>query len=160
MFGNYGWNDPGPIPIGAPGLVAFTPAGEVSFAYDSDAAATDAICDAYAMTVGPDGNVWVYFYTEFPIVRIRRGAYRCWSLGAAGAHALAVQGDRAFLFGDYKRRSLGRVVHLGHTGKATVTAEVTVVDPSGEPLTTARGVGAGERMLFVKDRRVLVLDEW
>src|SRR5262249_40802979 len=54
VFGNYGWNHPGPPTIGGAGLVAFGPNGERRFAYDAEAAGTDAICDAYAMNVAAD----------------------------------------------------------------------------------------------------------
>ncbi len=35
VFGNFGWGHPGPEPIGAPGLRAFSPTGEPVFAYDA-----------------------------------------------------------------------------------------------------------------------------
>jgi hypothetical protein len=160
VFGNYGWGNRGPIPIGAPGLVAFTPEGEVALSYDAECAGTDRICDVYAMTITAPGDVWVYFYTEFPIVRIHCGEYRTWSLGTGGAKALAVQDERVFLLGDYREPSLGRIVHLGDAGEATVAEEVTVVDPLGKALDRGSAMGVGDRILLMSDRRVTVLDEW
>jgi hypothetical protein len=66
VFGNYGWGSPGPAPVGASGLVHFGATGERISEYDSAAAGTDSICDAYALCTAEDG-AWVYFYTEFPI---------------------------------------------------------------------------------------------
>lgn len=160
VFGNYGWSHPGPPSIGSAGLVAFSPAGERRFAYDPAAAQTDSICDAYAMNVANDDDIWVYFYTEFPIVRIHRGTYRRWALGVGGARALAVRGDRALLFGDYKRRGLGRAIQLRTDGKAAMVAEVALTGPSGEPLDSAVATGIGEKLIFFKDRQVLAVENW
>jgi hypothetical protein len=52
IFGNHGWNHPGPTPIGAPGLVAFDQQGDARWSYDAKKARTDSICDAYALNVG------------------------------------------------------------------------------------------------------------
>jgi hypothetical protein len=159
VFGNYGWSPPGPEPIGAPGLVGFDPRGGVRFTYDAAAAGTDSICDAYATNVDEDGAVWVYFYTEFPIVRVVAGAYRAWKLGVAGARALAVREGRAMLFGDYKERSLGRIVALG-SETAQLIEEVLVEDDRGQPLDRAAVYGRGRSLFFLKEGQALVLSDW
>ncbi len=99
VFGNYGWGVPGPAPMGASGLVAFDAGGNVKLAFDNEAAHTDIICDAYALNLCADGAVWVYFYTDFPIVTIKDGVYRSWTLGVSGARAMATDGWRVLLFG-------------------------------------------------------------
>ncbi len=160
VFGNYGWASPGPAPIGEPGLVAFSPEGTPTFAYDAAAAGTDTICDAYAMNVAPDGDVWLYFYTEFPIVRIRGGVYRAWQLGVSGARALAARGDRALLVGGYKRSDVARVVELKSTGRARVIEEVALVDPAGQPIGRGPVYGVGQAIYFFDSARVLRLRDW
>jgi hypothetical protein len=160
IFGNYGWSHPGPPAIGMPGLVAFSRTGEVCFSYDPRAAHTDSVCDAYAMNVAGESDVWLYFYTEFPIVRICNGAYQVWKLGVAGAKALAVRENRVLLFGDYKRRSLGRLVELGNNGTAKVIGEFLLVDEHGAPLDDAVAWGVGGDLFFSRDRRVLVAEDW
>ncbi len=159
VFGNYGWNSPGPDPIGASGLVRFDASGTVLFTYDSTAAGTDSICDAYAVNLADDGTVWVYFYTEFPLVSIRAGVYRSWKLGIAGAGALAVRDGQVLLFGDYEKRCLGRIVAL-EGDEATVVDEVLIHDSRGEPLDKALAYGSGERLVFFKERQALVLPGW
>ena len=149
VFGNYGWASPGPEPIGQAGLVVFDAMGERRFAYDAAVAGTDTICDAYAMNVTDDGDVWVYFYTEFPLVRIRDGSYRAWPLGARGARAFAVRGQQVLLFGDYERRDLLRVVALERTG-ARVVEEAKVVGTVDQAL--PRGHGAS--IFFFREGRV------
>jgi hypothetical protein len=160
VFGNYGWGHPGPSPIGAPGLVAFSTTGQVRFSYEPNIAHTDAICDAYAMNVAGDTDVWLYFYTEFPIVRILDGGYHVWKLGVAGARAFAVRESRVLLFGDYKRRSVGRMVELGRDGEGNVIGERLIVDDDGHPLDDALAWGVGGNLFFFKDRRVLLAEDW
>jgi hypothetical protein len=160
VFGNFGWGHPGPIPLGAPGLREFSERGEPRFAYDAEQAGTDPICDAYALNVAPDGSVWVYFYTEFPIVRIRSDEYRVWQCGTAGARAVAIDGERALLVGDYKVPARGRIVHLGPASNVTDGDDVIVVDPTGAPLNLARPCAVGTKTYFFDGARAYVVRAW
>lgn len=160
VFGNYGWGSPGPAPIGETGLMAFSSTGDARFAYDHAAARTDSVVDAYAMNVVGEAEVWLYFYTEFPIVRILDGAYHVWNPDVAGARALAVREDRVLLFGDYKHHNLGRIVELGRGSSAKVVGEVKLVDNRGEPLTRALPYGVAGNLFFFKERSVLLAEDW
>jgi hypothetical protein len=160
VFGNYGWSHPGPTAIGASGLVAFSTSGQIVFIYDSETAHTDAVCDAYAMNVEPDGDVWLYFYTKFPIVRIRSGVYQAWEFGVGGGRALAVRNDRVLLFGDYKRGALGRLIQLRANGSTKLDGEVVLVDHDGTALKHVAAWGVGHKLYILQDRRVLVLEDW
>jgi hypothetical protein len=160
IFGNYGWDDPGPTPMGATGLVAFSPTGKVHFSYDAAAANTDSICDAYAINVTNNGDVWIYFYDEFPVVRICQGTYKSWKLGVAGAHALAIQGNRVLLFGGYEQKNMGRIIQLRDDGDSEVIEEIAIEAPSGEPLDSAYAMGSGEKLLLFINRQVMLIDNW
>jgi len=160
VFGNYGWGNPGPDPVGASGLVAFDPSGGIRFSFDPGAAGTDSICDAYALNVTGTGEAWVYFYTEFPLVRIAGGRYRTWPLGIGGAHALAVRPGKALLYGDYDRPGLGRLVDLSEDGRAEVAAEAVIEDPDGRSLAGARARGAGGFLYLFEKGRVYRLGNW
>ena len=76
VLGNYGWNGPGPRPLGKAGLVRFGATGTIELEYDRKVANTDYISDAYAMNVVSEDDVWVYFHTEFPLVRVLGGGGR------------------------------------------------------------------------------------
>jgi hypothetical protein len=160
VFGNHGWANPGPAPIGEPGLVAFDEAGNVRWSYDAEAAKTDAICDAYALNVRGPSDAWVYFYTEFCVVHISQGRYRVWKLGERGARAIAVRERGVLLFGDYKDPGLARVVELGATGSARVVRRGTVADPEGGVFDAATAIGVGGSLYLIRDRRVFVVDGW
>jgi hypothetical protein len=160
VFGNYGWNSPGPRPIGAAGLVRFDGSGEPRGAYDAAAAGTDDICDAYALNVEPDGTVWVYFYTEFPIVRWRAGQYTRWACGLGGARAIAVRDDRALLVGNYDKPALARTVQLRSDGTTALLTRATIVTPEGAPIGPTRTATLGHRIFFLEGSRVLEIAEW
>jgi hypothetical protein len=159
VFGNYGWGNPGPPPMGNHGLLAFDRSGSPTFAYSAEDAGTDTICDAYAMNVAEDGEVWVNFYTEFPIVRIAGGRYQAWTLGIGGARAMAVRGNGALLYGDYKRRALVRRVVLSDDGTASVKEERELQGPDGRAL-DAPGCGVGGRLYAFDQGRVYAVDDW
>jgi hypothetical protein len=160
VFGNRGWNGPGPEPIGAAGLCAFSAGGERRFAYRPDAAGTAAICDCYVLNVSGDGDVWIYFYDEFPIVRIHHGRYHLWHTNVTGASALAVRGKRALLLGDYDRRDRARVLELGAKGSATIAAVRPLVDGTGAPLLPEQARGVGAQLYCFCQRRVSVVNDW
>jgi hypothetical protein len=160
VFGNRGWRNPGPEPIGAPGLVCFDAEGETRARYDTTAAGTDMICDAYALNVDRDGDVWVYFYTEFPIVRVRRGRYTRWSCGRRGAHAIAAWESRALLVGGYDDPATACVVELRHDGTTRELEEVTILTPEGTPIERMQIAVLGPDVWFFDGHRVLALDDW
>lgn len=160
IFGNFGWNSPGPECLGARGLVRFDAAGKPCFHYSAVEAGTDDICDAYAINASADGAVWVYFYTEFPIVRILDGTYRTWACGLGGAQAIAIDDSRALLFGDYDVHHLARVVHLGNDGRATCERELVVQDEAGLPIVGARAFGVGKRLYLMNRDKILMVENW
>jgi hypothetical protein len=154
VFGNYGWKEP----LGAAGLVAFGLRGEKLWSYDPRTAGTDMISDAYALNVAGESDAWVYFYTEFPIVRIHEGEYRHWSLGEGGARALAVRSNRVLLAGDYRDASRGRIVELEEG--ARVTENVVLRDPQGAPLGDVVMRGVADRLYVFANRQVGVIGRW
>lgn len=160
VFGNYGWSGPGPECIGASGCVRFDAEGSPSFHFSPEDAGTDAICDVYAMNVIGDDDVWLYFYTEFPIVHIADGTYRVWECGIAGARALAVSASRVLLVGDYKQRNLVRLLRLGPDGKSTREAEMPLTDESGIAIDDARAFGVGKTLYLLRGHEVLAVHDW
>ena len=157
IFGNYGWGESGRPPLGVAGVAKFDASGNRLDGYDAEAAGTEAICDAYAINLAAADDLWVYFYTDFPIVRWHQRAYRRWAFGQGGATAFAVRGDRIALFG--RDHSL-RILALEPDGQTRLVREARVTmdaHPAG-PGTLACGVG--EVLYLVGDRRVFALTEW
>jgi hypothetical protein len=67
VFGNMGWGGPGPQPLGAGGVAAWSPDFEKTWELDP---AEGLVADCYALNVGT-GEVLACPYTGFPVVRIQ-----------------------------------------------------------------------------------------
>ena len=118
------------------------------------------ICDAYSMNLTPENDLWIYFYTKFPIVLVRGDRYDTWSCGLAGARALVIRDRRVLLFGGYEERAMARIVALDGRSRAELVATGSVVDSAGKLFDSARAFGVGDRLFLERDRQVFVVDEW
>lgn len=67
VFGNLGWGGPGPTPLGAGGIAAWSPDFEKTWELEPG---EGLVSDCYALNVGP-GEVLACPYTDFPVVRIQ-----------------------------------------------------------------------------------------
>ncbi len=94
------------------------------------------IDSCYALNVGDD-ETWAYYYSDFPLIRIRPGGeISVWRTGVAGARAIAVDNGRRVLFfeGYWRRRSEGVLCDLGDGDDLRSRREVTLLEPGGGPL--------------------------
>jgi hypothetical protein len=132
VYGNYGWGGPGgDAPVGACGLVRFTPALQLDWRFPSHVQQPwGAISDCYALNVG-DTDVWACYYTDWPVVRIRGDAVTSWPNTITGAQAIAADHDRVALYGGYgPDRDKLVTGQLSREG-LRVTGEYRVVLPDG-----------------------------
>jgi hypothetical protein len=151
VFGNYGWGGSGPEPIGAPGIVRFTPDLDAAWRYPYDAEG-GSIADAYALNV--DGETaWSSYYTDFPIVRIESDVITTWRGGAPGARGLIIGDGRCALIGGYKGdRNRVLIGSLTPEGFALEASGVLTL-PGGAELERCRLVGRGAELhAFVENR--------
>jgi hypothetical protein len=91
IYGNYGWGRAdSEEPVGAYGIVRFSPGLEPAWHYPkyAEAGPWDAISDCYALNVD-DTSTWACYYSDFPVVCIRDGAVTGWRNEIKGASALA-----------------------------------------------------------------------
>jgi hypothetical protein len=149
VYGNFGWGEAdGPAPIGSPGLIRFRSDLDIAWRYPYDGE-FGAISDCYALNVAGE-DAWAYYYTDFPIVRIRAAAVAGWSTEVRGAHALVVADDRVVLVGGYgeDRR---RLVAGSIQGEAfSVDRPARLVMPNGRPVPrTATVLGRGSELHVV-----------
>jgi hypothetical protein len=144
VYGNLGWGEPGGVaPIGAPGLVQFSPSLDVEWQFSSEEAPID---DCYALNV-IDTDVWACYYSDFDVIRVRDGLVRSWTNDVGGARAIVVSGESVALFGgyakDYDRLVIG--VLEGDELHPDVTARLTM--PNGRQLPKdAVVVGRGDEL--------------
>lgn len=157
VFGNHGWEPGGRCsPLGGSGLVCFAAGGGVQWRFEPPAG-HDAICDCYALNV--DGETaWAYYYTDFPLARIRAGRVRTWSTGVSGARAVAVAGGHVLIAGGYREQA-GRAL-LGRLGEDAVRdlVQVEIVVPDGLSWTRMKPVGRGGTLHLCGDGRWFAVD--
>jgi len=146
-----GYNDEGIFSAIEPGLACFDRTDKRVFSF-ADSVANDEnpdvppIHDCYALNVLSENEVWIYYYSAFPLVRlVDKRLDGIWHrVPGLGAHAFAV-GEKSVVFaGDYGDRSLitryfpesGRI-EMGHA----------IGD--GQPLEFTRGIGRADRLYLV-----------
>ncbi|MCE9667138.1 hypothetical protein LY474_04850 [Myxococcus stipitatus] len=138
VIGNCGWGTGDPLrePIGRSGLVLFDSRGQLLSEYDARAVGTDVIIDCYALNVAADEETWIYFYTDFPLVRLRGGGRpEVWNTRVAGASALAVSPTHVLFGGSYEARSRFELFTLHSAGRPRMmpVGSFLFEDPEGMP---------------------------
>ncbi len=83
VLGNYGWEEP----IGSCGVCAWTPDGKIIWRSERD------ITDCYAINIDESGNLWYYYYTDFPLVCTDFINETEYDPGAEGADSFSVAGN-------------------------------------------------------------------
>lgn len=156
VFGNFGWSDPGPAPIGAPGLVCFDATGKIVWHYPSDRPSP--IFDCYALNVA-GAAATIYFYSDFPVCTIGQDfALEFFPTAVRGCRAFARAGGKVLFSGQYNDS-----VHTGYRGtldpdRAGDMEQVTFRRPDGKPMQARRIVGRGSRLYFFEPDAVFAAD--
>jgi len=148
IFGNFGWD----APLGASGLVAWDGTGNKLFEFQPSQG-LDSMCDCYALNVESEQDVWCYYYTEFPLVRLRdRKIESIWRMSLGGSDAFAVSDEYALFRGGYRERDTYRLFRLGSAGEVELLSELELLDLNGERIIAERVVGRGDAIhLISKD---------
>ena len=103
VFGNLGWGGPGPAPLGAGGIAAWSPDFEKIGELDPG---EGLVSDCYALNVG-SVEVLACPYTGFPVVRIQGQQERVIpTSGVSGPAGIIASGDQVGIIGTYRDPSL------------------------------------------------------
>jgi len=147
VFGNYGWQ----TPVGASGLVAWDPGGIKLYEFQPSKG-LDSICDCYALNVESEEDVWLYYYTEFPLVRLHdREIQSVWRMPLEGSDAFAVSASHALFRGGYKDRDTYQLFALGKGGDPNLLAKVELQNEKGSKLAADQVVGRANIIHLVSD---------
>jgi hypothetical protein len=134
VFGNMGWGGPGPAPLGAGGIAAWSPDFEKTWELDP---AGGLVADCYALNVGP-GEVLACPYAGFPVVRIQDRQVRITpTSGVSGPAGIIASGDRVGLIGTYRDPSL-LITGAIQDGTFHESERANLWAPDGAPLPMAR----------------------
>lgn len=146
---------------GAPGVVARDGSGRKVWAFDPQKAGTDGIVEVYAFNLSAEDDAWVYFYTQFAIVRWRKNRPTVWQTGVRGARAMAVRETEALLLGDYDDPTSLRVLDLPRRGgRARVKRRLRLRLPAGTDIRSLRTYGAADRLVLWSNQDVMILQRW
>ena len=99
VYGNYGWGDPGPAPVGAAGIVRFDRHLQQAWSYEPGEA-LGGVDDCTVLNV-TDNAVWACYYSDFPVVRIRGEKVSGWTSTVGAVGAMVAAEDEVGLFGGY-----------------------------------------------------------
>ena len=151
VFGNFGWSKP----LGNSGLVAWRTDGTVAYTY-APPAGLDRICDCYAMNACGN-DIWIYYYTEFPLVRIHHGAIAAhWQIPLRGADAFAISGNHALFRGGYDNRDIYHLIDLAQPA-ARETSRIQLRDRHGETIHAERVAARGGTLFLLRNREIFKL---
>jgi hypothetical protein len=146
----------GDTALGQSGLVCFDQGGQPVFRLDElGDPILRSMADCYALNVCSAREVWLYFYTDFPLVRLLdRKVAGHWMMPIAGSHAFAVDGERVLLAGSYDHAG---TLFLGRLDKLDFE-EVTPVNEEGLPLRKFSAFGRRHRLYLATEDAVHVVD--
>jgi hypothetical protein len=147
IFGNYGWQSP----VGASGLVAWDPAGNKLYEFEPRKN-LNLICDCYAMNVESDEDVWIYYYTNFPLVHIRhREIESVWEMPLGGSDAFAVSSGYALFRGGYKDHDTYNLFSLDSDGKPKLLAGIEIQDRNGGKFVADRVASRADTIYLINN---------
>ena len=148
VFGNFGWGSPGPAPLGAGGIAAWSPEFDKLWELDPE---EGLVADCYSLNVSDD-EVLSCPYTDFPVVRIsERDVGVVQTRGVSGPTGIVANGDQIALIGSYKDPTLftRAVIRDGvfhETGRAHLRG------PDGSALPSAQVHCRGSVVHFIAGR--------
>jgi hypothetical protein len=154
-----GYTDEGIFSAMEPGLACFDRTGKRVFSFADSIANGDHgnvphIDDCYALNVTSENEVWVYYYSAFPLVRlVDRELAAIWPrVPGLGARAFAV-GERSVLFaGDYGSSS-AITRYFPESGRSEMGHAIG----DGLPLEFTRAIGRADRLYLVGTSAVWLL---
>lgn len=137
---------------GAPeGLICCDASGRRLYSYDYKDAGTGPIDDCHALNVASDSETWIYFYSDFPVVRIRdtgasRMEYSVWMGLQNSGHAIAVLDHQVLVGAD-------SIFEHYQLGDSEPLALIRFADETGEPLRPTKTMGRGSQLFFLVGNR-------
>ena len=148
----------GPTKLAQEGLVGMNADGQVVFRFTDclTVGGINRIADCTAINVAEDGSVWVYYYTDFPLVNLRDPKLvRAWGeLPVEFAEAFAVENLKALFTGGYDNREVLHLLDLERHRHWPAR----VLDCDGEVLPFDSSLGRGALLYLLNGRRLYTVD--
>lgn len=147
IFGNYGWTHP----IGQNGLIAWNSDGEKLYEYQP-IESLEEMCDCYALNVVSNQESWCYYYTDFPLVKIKdRKIDGYWHIPIKGSSAFAIYGSFALFNNSYDEDdTLLHLLKLQDNHRAKEICQVRIENLEN----VDRVIGRRDSLYFLSDKKV------
>jgi hypothetical protein len=141
-------------PMSQSGLACFDDQGRSVFRFN-DLGTAPHLLDCYALNVCSDREVWLCYYTDFPLVRlVDRKVARIWpKLNVKGSHAFAVS-QHVLFAGKYSKP---HDLFLADLGTMRVKERIPVND-NGKAIRSFTAFGRGSRLYLHSGAEVFVVD--
>jgi hypothetical protein len=153
IYGNFGWN----TPIGASGLVAWDTQGRKTFEFESKGA--PAIDDCYALNVAGEDDVWLYYYSDFPLVRLRNDRIASvWKMPIHGCSAFAIADRHALFFVRLGHICLVQLFNLRDHETPECLASFELRDQSDQPLDVTHVAARADVLRFISGGSLFAID--
>ena len=132
---------------GSAGLIKWSILGEKLWKFQAPAG-LDPIVDCNALNIDGLRDVWISYYTSFPLVHVCDGhVVGRWAGAPRGTHAFAVHGDYSLFQGGYASESW---LYLCKTHEETLRVESSLEPRSGSgSMIGMRGFGRGSILWLV-----------
>ncbi len=142
--------------LGQTGLACLETSGQVRFKFNELAARGTDIIDCYALNVCSDREVWLCYYTDFPLVQLLDGKIAgLWpELSVKGSHASAVSGREVLFAGGYENRNRLFLVDLD----SSKVDQRIPVDADGNEIADFTAFGGGNRLWLQSGCAIFLVD--
>lgn len=133
--------------IGQQGLVCFDSSGRHLFKYADFAEQNDLpmICDCYALNVNVSGDVWLNYYTDFPLVRLHEYKLdKAWPAFGSLGDAFAIRGDEIVYMAKGQMSAISLAVESRREPLSAIPRDVAGVEitPSSQRYADTAGRGS------------------
>ncbi len=138
------------------GLMSLDPSGRPVFRFaDLADPVVQSMADCYALNVCSGKEVWLCYYTDFPLVQLIEGTLAgWWPMPVSGSKGFVVHGGRVLMAGGYDRRES---LFLG--GLDTFAfREIVPTDERGNPIKRFAPFGRGHMLYLATEAGLYVVD--
>ncbi len=137
--------------IGRQGLVCFDSSGKDVFRYADFAEQNGLpmICDCYALNVDMSGDVWLNYYTDFPLVRLHDNKLdRMWAKFGVLGNAFAIRGDEIIYMAKGQLSAISVATEPCGEALSAIPRDVAGVELVANPQRDADTAGRGSAFII------------
>jgi hypothetical protein len=135
------------------GLAAWDSSGNKIYDFEPS---DGSMIDCYALNVESDADVWLYYYTTFPLVRLHHHKIESmWDMPIAGSHSFAVFGNRVLLSAGYSERDTYYLFDLSDNSNVKLIKQFQFTDEIGEAIIAWDLVGRGKYLYILSNKRLV-----